>query len=75
MTTGSAIRPRKAFGKPSRLACQVSPTVAQEIVEEMLQPRSANGSSASFTASMDSTRDAQRPMMLEISISMNAPVW
>jgi hypothetical protein len=49
--------------------------VAQEIVEEMLQPRSAKGSSASLTASIESTNEAQSPMTLETSISMKAPVW
>ena len=75
ISTGWVTSPRNALGNPSRLACQLSPTVAQEIVEEMLHERSAKGSSASFTASMDSCSAASRPITPASRMTTNAPVW
>ena len=36
MTTGSAMRPRKAFGNPRSEACQDRPTVEHEIFDDLL---------------------------------------
>ncbi len=48
------------MGKPSSEACQEVPTVPQLITALMLHPRSAFGSAARASASMDSTNDATR---------------
>ena len=70
MTTGSAINPRKALGKPRRLACQDRPTTLQEIFDEISQDRAAVGLAARVMASADRTREAMRPRTLDTSISV-----
>ena len=51
ITTGSAIMPRKALGKPNTLACQLAPTRAQSRTALMEHASSALGSAASRIAS------------------------
>src|SRR5664280_1369179 len=72
-TIGSAIRPRKAFGNPSRLACQVRATAVHEICALMLQDSWAYGFLAIRIASTLNTSDAVNDSRDEMSISMNDP--
>ena len=60
ITTGSVMRPRNALGKPSTEACQEPATVPQLMTALMLQPRSAFGFSASWSASTARTKEATR---------------
>ena len=72
MTTGSAMRPRNALGKPSSEACHDSPTVEQEMCLVKLHDNSAAGFLASAIASTESTREAESDRIDETSISMKA---
>src|SRR4051812_6251048 len=74
MTTGSAISPRKALGKPNTDACHEEATVPQLRTALMSQPRSALGFSASVIASTASTNEATRLVMDDTSITIQTPV-
>src|SRR5690348_17064871 len=68
ITTGSAIRPRKALGKPNTWACHDVATVPQLTTELRLQDSAAPGSAARRTASTDSTNAASRLRQAEKSM-------
>ncbi|CAB4675025.1 unannotated protein [freshwater metagenome] len=75
ITTGSAINPRKAFGKPSSEACHDAPTTLQEILALMSHENTAFGFAARVMASAESTSEATSAKIEEINISLNAPIW
>jgi hypothetical protein len=74
MTTGSAISPRKAFGNPSKDACQEAPTTLHEIFALMSHENVASGLAAKVMASDASTSEATNDKIEETSISEKAPM-
>ena len=74
MTTGSAINPKKAFGKPSNDACQEAPTTLHEIFALMSHEKVASGFAANVMASDDRTSEATNAKIEDTSISEKAPM-
>ena len=72
ITTGSAMRPRNAFGNPKTLACHEVATVPQLMVALMLHDRAVLGFAAKATASTDSTNEAIRLRNAEASMVANS---
>ena len=70
MTTGSAINPKKAFGKPSNEA----PTTLHEIFALMSHEKVASGFAANVMASDDRTSEATNAKIEDTSISEKAPM-
>ncbi len=74
ITTGSAMRPRNAFGNPKTLACHEVATVPQLMVALMLHDRAVLGFAAKATASTDSTNEAIRLRNAEASMVANSQI-
>ena len=68
MTTGSAIRPRNAFGNPNSPACQDLATALQLMTSLRLHGSPTLGLAASRTASVDRTKEAYRLRQAEKSM-------
>jgi len=68
MTTGSAIRPRNAFGNPNSPACQDLATALQLMTSLRLHGSPTLGLAASLMASVDRTKEAYRLRQAEKSM-------
>lgn len=69
ITTGSQIRPRNEFGNPNRLDCHDEATLPQETTELISQNSLEVEFLAKVMASTESTNDAPRLRMEEMSIA------